>query len=300
MSVAVLTDSLACISPHLAAECHIGILPINIRFGNRIYRDSIDLSPSQAYELFAKDPDIFSTAPASPAQYIEAIREAAQRAKDVVCITVSSKLSTVHNVASVAGEQVCAEFPGIKVEVVDSETVLASQGLVALAAAREAAHGCDLQDVLRRVEAVKSKVSFALVLETVRNVYRTGRVPKVAAQAASVLPVKAILTVANGVVRPLGVARNLKQGIDHALSKLSYKLDGAPVHIAVMHAYSPEAGDKLKERIASEFNCVELWVTEVSPVVGYALGAGALGFAYYSDDSPEKGRSGGPDGSSTS
>lgn len=127
MSVAVLTDSLACIPPHLAAECSIGILPINIRFGNKVYRDSIDLSPSQAYELFAKAPDIFSTAPASPVQYIEAIREAARRARDVVCVTVSSKLSTVHNVASLAGEQVCAEFPGIRVEVVDSGTVLASR-----------------------------------------------------------------------------------------------------------------------------------------------------------------------------
>ena len=295
MSVAVLTDSLACIPPQLAAECNIGILPINIRFGNRVYRDSIDLSPAQAYELFAKDPDTFSTAPASPVQYIEAIREAAQRTKDVVCITVSSKLSTVHNVASLAGEQVCAEFPGIRVKVVDSETVLASQGFVALAAARQAALGCDLEQVLRTVESVKSKVSFALVLESVRNVYRTGRVPKVAAQAASVLPVKAILTVSNGVVRPLGVARNMKQGLDHTLSKLSYKLDGSPVHIAVMHAYSPEEGEKLKERIGSEFNCIELWVTEVSPVVGYALGAGAVGFAYYSDAS-EKGDSRAPSG----
>jgi DegV family protein with EDD domain len=288
LSVAVLTDSLACIPPQLAAECHIGILPINIRFGDKIYRDSIDLSPAQAYELFAKDPETFSTAPASPVQYIEAIREAAQRAKDVVCVTVSSKLSTVHNVASLAGEQVCAEFPGVRVEVIDSQTVLASQGLVALAAARDAARGCDLAQVLRRLEAVKSRVTFALVLETVRNVYRTGRVPKVAAQAASVLPVKAILTVSSGVVRPVGVARNMKQGVEHALSKLSLKLDGSPVHMAVMHAYSPDEGEKLKERIASEFNCVELWVTEVSPVVGYALGAGALGFAYYSGDASEK------------
>jgi fatty acid-binding protein DegV len=72
------------------------------------------------------------------------------------------------------------------------------------------------------------------------------------------------------------------------------------VHIAVMHAYSPDEGEKLRERIAAEFNCVELWVTEVSPVVGYALGAGALGFAYYPDDAQEKGCSGVPDESSPS
>ena len=290
MSVAVLTDSLACLPRQLAKEYGIGILPINIRFGNKIYRDSIDLSPTEAYELFAKDPDQFSTAPASPVQYIEAIREAAQKGKDVLCVAVSSKLSTVHNVASLAGEQVSAEFPGIRVEVLDSETVLAAEGFIALEAAKEAAVGRDLDQVLRRAETVKSRVSFTLVLETVRNVYRTGRVPKVAVQAASVLPVKAILTVSGGVVRPQGVARNMRQGIDHTLSKMRCKVGDSPVHVAVMHAYSPEEGKKLKDRIAAEFNCAELWVTEVSPVVGYALGAGALGFAFYADiDVSQKG-----------
>jgi len=290
MSVAVLTDSLSCLPRELAKEHGIGILPINIRFGDKIYRDSVDLSATEAYELFAKDPDLFSTSPASPVQYIEAIREAAQSGRDVLCVTVSAKLSTVNNVASLAGEQVSAEFPGIKVKVLDSETVLAAQGFVALEAAREAALGRNLDEVVRRARNVKSQASFTLVLETVRNVYRTGRVPKVAVQAASILPVKAILTVSGGVVRPQGVARNMRQGIDHVLNKMRCKVGDSPVHVAVMHAYSPEEGKKLKERIASEFNCAELWVTEVSPVVGYALGAGALGFAYYADvDVPRQG-----------
>jgi DegV family protein with EDD domain len=283
--VAILTDSLACLPPETVKQYDIGILPINIRFGDKIYRDSIDLSPTEAYRLFSRDPDLFSTSPASPAQYLEALREARKRAQNILCFTVSSKLSTVYNVASLAGEQLSAVFPETKVKVIDSETVLAAEGFIALAAAQEAAGGRDLTDILRKVDAVKSNVSFILVLETVRHVYRTGRVPKIAAQAASVLPVKAILTVSNGIVHPLGVARNMKQGIDHILTKLKRKVGDSPVHIAVMHAYSAEEGEKLKERVAAEFNCAELWLTEVSPVVGYALGAGALGFAYYTDSS---------------
>jgi DegV family protein with EDD domain len=296
LTVAVLTDSLGCLPGQLASQWDIGILPINIRFGDKVYRDSVDLSAAEAYELFARNPDAFSTSPASPAQYIQAIRRQAERAKDVLCVTVSSRLSTVYNVASLAGEQVSAEFPEIKVEVVDSESVLASQGFVALAAAKEAAAGHDLDSVRRKVEEVKSRVSFVLVLESVRNVYRTGRVPKVAAQAASVLPVKALLTVSHGVVRPLGVSRSVSQGIENSLNKLKCRVSNSRVHIAVMHAYSPDEGEKLRERIASEFNCAELWLTEVSPVVGYALGAGAIGFAYYSDqDAPDKGCFPGPD-----
>jgi len=267
----------------LAEANGVAVLPINIKFGNRIYRDSVDLSPAEAYQLFSRDPDLFSTSPASPAQYIAVLREASRRGNDVLCITVSSKLSTLHNVASLAAEQVHAEFPNTTVKVMDSETVLASEGFVVLEAAREAALGRDIDAVVRKAEFVKARVTFALVLETVRNVYRTGRVPKVAVQAMSVLPLKAILTVSGGAVRPQGVARNMRQGIDHILDSMRCRSGTSPLHVAVMHAYSPEEGERLRQRVSFGFKCSELWVTEVSPVVGYALGAGAIGLAYYSE-----------------
>ena len=55
------------------------------------------------------------------------------------------------------------------------------------------------------------------------------------------------------------------------------------MHVAVMHAYAQEEAAKLKERILSEFNCVELWLTEFSPVMGYATGTGTLGIAFYKE-----------------
>lgn len=282
-NVAILSDSLSCLPLDVAEKHGVFTLPINIKIGTDIFRDSVDLSPTEAYKLFQKDPDSFSTSPPTPGEYLNALREAGKQAGDILCITVSSRLSTVYNVACLAAEQVRAEVPGLNVDVLDSQTVLAAEGFIALAAAREAERGLALAAVLRAAEAVKQRVTFTLALDTVRHVYRTGRVPKVAVQAASVLPVKVILTVSGGVVRPQGVARNMRQGIEHMLGKMACSVGHSPVHVAVMHAYSPEEGEKLKDRIASEFNCAELWMAEVSPVVGYALGTGALGFAYYAD-----------------
>jgi DegV family protein with EDD domain len=282
--VAIITDSLSCLPRDIIEKYSIEIVPINIVFDGKVYRDYYDLTPNQAYELFQKDPEAFSTAPSSPVQYLEALRKTSQQAKNILCITVSKHLSTVYNVARLAGEQASRELHSTKIKVIDSATVMAAQGFVVLAAARKAALGRGLDEVIECAENLKAKVAFALVLETIRHVYRTGRIPKIAAQAASVLPIKPILTSSSGVVKLIGMSRNMRQGIDHIISTFRSRVGSSPVHVAVMHAYAPDEAEKLQRRIASEFNCVEIWTTEVSPMVGYAIGAGALGFAYYEDE----------------
>ncbi len=281
--VAIVTDSLCCLPEDIINKYQIGIVPINIIVKGQIYRDYYDLKPSQAYELFNTDPEAFATSPSSPAQFLEALSRASQIAPNIVCITVSQHLSTVYNVACLAGAEAERVKPGIKVKVIDSETVIAAQGFVVLEAARRAAEEGDFTSIIDTVERMKTKVNFALVLETIKYVYRTGRIPKIAAQAVSVLPVKPILNISNGMVKLIAVSRNMSQGIDHILRTLHRKIKDAPVHIAVMHAYAPGEGEKLRQRMAAEFNCAEIWMTEVSPIVGYALGSGALGFAFYAE-----------------
>ena len=280
-NVAIITDTLACLPKELIEKYDISIVPIIINYQGKAYRDSFDISPAQAYELFLHNPDAFATSPASPMQYLEAFREASRRAGEILCISVSSHLSTSYNVARIAAEQVAGELPDVRIQVVNCDTVLAAQGFIVLAAAQAASSCHDLSGALQAALDVKERVTFALVLETIRHVYRTGRVPRIATEAASLLHIKPILTCKSGVVRLVNLSRNMQQGQDHIIRTMKAKVGDNPVHVAIMHAYAPVEAEKLSHRISSEFNCTELWTTEVSPVVGYALGAGAIGFAYY-------------------
>ena len=97
------------------------------------------------------------------------------------------------------------------------------------------------------------------------------------------LKIRPILTNSSGLIRFKGIVRNREQGINRLLETLRNKVGQSPVHIAVMHAYAPEEAERLKERISFEFNCTELFITEFSPVMGYATGTGTLGFAFYKD-----------------
>ena len=163
------------------------------------------------------------------------------------------------------------------------QNVTAAEGFVALAAARAAMEEKDLAKVVKVAGEVRDKVTFVALLDTIRHVYRTGRIPKIASQVGSMLNIKPILTSSSGLICFKGIARNREHGINRLVEILRDKVGQSPVHVAVMHAYTPEEAERLKERIASEFNCTELFITEFSPVMGYATGTGTLGFAFYQD-----------------
>ncbi|MFC1940605.1 DegV family protein [Chloroflexota bacterium] len=88
-SVAIVTDSIACLTKELIEQYKIGIVPIRLLVQGKVYRDMVDMTPSEAYALFLQDPESFDTSPASPGHYLEAFREATKQAKNILGITLS-------------------------------------------------------------------------------------------------------------------------------------------------------------------------------------------------------------------
>jgi len=267
----------------LVEQYGIEIIPINFYAGGKLYKDWVDITPSQAYEVFLKDPDSFKTSAASPEDCLNAYRNASKRAKDIVCVTVSVKLSTVYNVVQEAKELARIELPDTSIEVVDSRTATPAEGFVALAAARAAAEGKGLAEVVSAAEEMRDKVSCIVLLDTIRHVYRSGRIPKIASQVGSILNIRPILTV-SGAVHFVSAVRNRERGIERILQMMRDKVGQRPVHVATFHAYAPDEAERLKERLSAEFNCAELWLSEFSPVMGYACGTGTVGLAFYTED----------------
>ena len=280
--VAIVTDSIACLTKEIVAQYGIRIVPLNFYSEGKVYKDWVDITPAEAYELVLKDPESFKTSAASPEDCLKAYREASRQTKNILCITISAKLSAVYNVAQGAKEQARAELPQTSIAVLDSQTATAAEGFIALAAAR-AAEGKGLAEVIKAAEEMRDRVSLLALMDTVRYVYRTGRIPKVAALAGSMLNIRPIFTISSGVPHFIGVVRNKERGMDRLLKIMRGKVGLTPVHVAVMHAYALDEAEKLKERVSSEFNCAELWITEFSPVMGFACGTGTLGLAFYSE-----------------
>jgi DegV family protein with EDD domain len=280
-NVSIITDSIACLPREMVDEYGINIIPFSLSIDGRSYRDRVDISPSQAYELFTTDPVSMFTAPASPVDYLDAFRNVGRRVREIVCVTVSARLSTAYNVARLAADQAVIDVPGLMIEVMDSRTATAAEGFIALAAARAAAAGRNMAEVVAEASAVSERIGLIALLDTVRYVYRSGRIPEIAARAGSVLGIRPLLTITDGVVRVVNMGRDKGRTIDRLLEYLRKDIGNLPVHLAVMHAYALDDAVQLKERIEKEFKYIELWLTEFSPLMGYACGTGTLGIAYY-------------------
>jgi DegV family protein with EDD domain len=279
--VAVIADSIACIPRDLLEQYRIGVIPLNFYVNGNVYRDGIDVTPSEAYELFLKDPETFRTSGASPGVCLDAYRHAARQGKDIFSVILSSKLSAIYSTAVTASQQIRAEFPGISVVVLDSMTAAAAEGLIALAAARAAETGKTLAEVTAVADKVRGKVNIIAYMNTVRYIYRSGRIPKIASVAGSMLKIKPIFTFTSGVPRFMGAVRSKKIGIERLFEEMREKVGNKPVRVAVMHVYAEDDAIQLQKRVAHEFDCAELWLTEFSPLMGYACGTGTLGLAFY-------------------
>jgi DegV family protein with EDD domain len=184
--------------------------------------------------------------------------------------------------AHLARERFRRELPETTIELLDSETATSAQGFIVLAAARAVEAGMNFTEVIEEAGRVKGLVNAVVLLDTVRHVYRSGRVPRIAAQAASVLNIRPIFSL-HGSVHFVTAVRSRKHGIGRMLQMMKEKVGNKPVHCAVMHAYDVKGAENLKTLVESQFECVELWTSEFSPVMGYATGTGTLGLAFYTN-----------------
>ncbi len=285
MDTAIIADSIACITKKQVEDYGIRIIPVNILFNGRVYRDFIDLSSAKAYELLEKAPEFWKSSAASPEDYLDVYQEVSEHAQSILVVTISSKLSMFYTSAQNAKEIFKEKSPQTVIEVLDSETVAAAEGLIALAAARAAAEGNSFDDVVAVARKVKERVKFVGLLETIRHVYRTGRMPRVASEIGSMLSIKPILTGSNGRINFAATARTKQSGVEKMLQIMrKHVADSEPVHVAVMHADALEEAQELEERIAAEFKCAEIFITDFSPIMGYATGPGTLALAYYKED----------------
>jgi len=284
--VAIVTDSSACIPGELAEKYGIELVPLNVIFrGSRTYRDGIDISPAEFYTRLREAEELPTTAHSSPGVHLEAYRKASQRAPNILCITLSAKFSGQFNSARVAMEMAKEALPEVAIEVLDCGTAAAAQGFVVLAAARAAASGQSLAEVVGTAKRVAKSVSLLAMVDNLHYLVKGGHVPKLAAMASSLFRIKPVLTINDGDARPLAKAQTTSGALKRMLGIMKRRaIEGLPLHVAVMHADALDNAIVLRDEISARFQCNELFITEFTPVMGAHIGPGLVGVAFYSGD----------------
>ena len=283
--VAIVTDTIGCIPQEQVERYGIDLVPLNIIFGDKVYRDRIDISPSEFYALLRHANRLPTTSAPSPSTFLEVFHKVSRQTTSILCITIPAKLSGTFNSAQLAMERAKKDFPNVVIEVLDCGTAAAAHGLVVLATARAAALGKSLSEVVETAKSMMQRVNLLAMLDTLYYLVKGGRVPKAATLISSLIRIKPIFTVTKGDAHPVTIVRTTPNGIKYMLLRMRKKIEkGQPFHVAVMHADAMDRAIALRDQIASQFDCAELFITEFTPVMGAHTGPGVIGVAFYSGD----------------
>jgi DegV family protein with EDD domain len=276
--VLVMTDNVACIPQELAEENRIKVVPTaNIIFDGYTYVEGVNINATEAYQLIKKDPDRFVTSAVTPDYLLDEYRKLSMESQDILLITLASALSAFFKTASLAADLFREESPKTTIRILDSRTCAGAQGLVALAAARAAASGMDLDGVANIAEQARKQTGGIMFLDTLRYIYRTGRMSKTASRVISLLNIKPINRVTDeGTVELVTRARKREDGYKKLLEAIKHETGTNSLHFIVSHAAAPEWADRLSELLKQEFDCLSLIISDYSPVMGYGAGPGAL------------------------
>lgn len=285
--VGVVVDSGVSIPEELINEYKIEVVPLVTVFGDKLYRDIIDLKkPSELFQLIDKSDKFPTTSAPSPTDYLETYRKLSQKADSIFYVAMSSKLSVSFNSATMAKEMAENELPDISIEVFDSMTTVGASGLVALAAARAGASGKSLAQVVKIAKEVRAKVTMIFVMDTLSYLAKSGRIGKAQALMGNILSIKPIVEIptSSGRVEPITRVRTKPKAVKQLLDIVEQRVGTEkPVHIMVEHTAVPEEAARLKETVAARFNCAELLLCEFNPTGAVTIGPGNLGLSFYID-----------------
>jgi len=271
MTIKIVTDSTADLPPRLAEELGITVVPVYLRFGDEVFHDRVDISADEFYRRLMHDTIHPSTTQPSPQDFIDVYKELSKKADGIISIHVTDKLSGTCN-SALQGKKAVGK--GCPIEVIDSQLVTMGLGQLAMAANEIAQSGKSLPQVAEEVKKMIPSIRVFGLLDTLKYLALGGRIGKVQALLGSVLSVKPMLTIKDGVLAPAGRARSRAKGIDILFDYVKNTADIQD--LAVVYNTAPDEAQALVKRLGSVFPEERIRLAQLGPALGVHTGPGIL------------------------
>jgi DegV family protein with EDD domain len=273
--IRVVTDTACDLPQDLVDGLGLGLVSLRIRFGDEEFVDRVELSSDQFWSRCTGFGGLPSTAAPSPGQFQEAFERMRDDGADaVVCVSLSSRLSATIEAARQAARTL---EPSFKVVVVDSLSVSLGQGLIAVQAAEAAASGASIEEVAASASASASALKLYGTIDTLENLKKGGRIGNAQALLGSLLSIKPVIEVRDGIVEEESKQRTRKRSLRYLADKA---LAAGPVaRMAVLSAQAPDL-DELVEMLSEVETSKPLLIGQVGPVIGSHAGPRAIGVTW--------------------
>ncbi len=286
---AIITDTTSNMPQEIADRYHIKLVPAGITMEGRAYPET-EINLTDFYEKLPKwkKAGNIPTSTAVPiGVFLDAYRQLSRKAEAILYISQSVKFSLSLNAALQAKEKVRDELPQTAIEVVDCGTVCGAEMLIALEAARAAAVGKSLSEVIEVTSDMMKKINYILLSDDLYYLAKGGRIHKARPWAGSKIT-NTVLLEANaatgGEHRPLARCKTKGQTLKTLFDIVKQRSGGKQLHVAIDHADALAEAEELKEKALSQFQCVEVFINQIRPVVTLHTGVGTRIFSWWSED----------------
>ncbi|MFC1970185.1 DegV family protein [Chloroflexota bacterium] len=265
--VKIVTDSCSDISPQLAQEFGISVVPLYVQFGNETYRDNVDLSTEEFYHRLETSKLLPTTSTAMPASFAELFTKLAEETNEILTITVSETFSATYEVALQGKDMVTK---ACRIEVIDSQSGAGGEMLLVISAAKMAQSGADLDQIADWVRRAIPRVQVRMSFDTLEYLRRGGRIGKAQAFLGSLLKANPVLGIKDGDTFPIARTRSRTQAMDFLVNFV--KGFSQVEALAIEDATTPDDLETLAERLKDIVSPERIYRSKVGPVVGTHVG----------------------------
>lgn len=273
--VRIVADSACDLSLDQAERLGVTIVPLEVRFGDDALKDRVELTPEEFWRRTKASTSLPTTAAPSPGAFRTAFQEAAgDGATGVVCLTLSSALSATYQ-AALAGAE--ALGPSLPVRVIDTRTVTMGEGLACMAAAELAADGAGLDAVAERAQAVCGRTRVLGVVGALDHLQRGGRIGGLAALVGSLLAIKPVIEVREGLVAQESRQRTRERALDYLVDKVRA---AAPLERVALCDGTSSDFTSVVERVRAIGVAHDLVTAQLGPAIGTHSGPGTIGICF--------------------
>jgi DegV family protein with EDD domain len=283
--VAVMTDTASNMALEIARKFDIKLIPFHVIMDGKDYPDT-EVDMEDLYARLDKKEDLPTTSFASPEEFLQAYQELSQNAETVIHISVTTGLSGGYDSALQAKEIAQKELPETTIEVVDSRTGGSGLALIALAAAKAAKQGKNIEEVVQQVNYLIQQTSLLTAPDILFYLDKGGRIcqAKSWAEAQQVSSFRTLLEMGEGTIKPVARVKTKTEILEKMVNIAKERVGNKRIHVAMTHNKAPQQAEELRKMLLSQFHCEELYVFEGRALAVVHTGQGLIDFGFYGSD----------------
>lgn len=279
--IKILADSTCDLSKEIIEQYDIGIAPLNITINGKTYKDRIDITPDEFYELLPTLDQLPTTAMPSPLEFMDIIEEAVENGyKEFLCITMSSGTSGSYQSAMIAKEDYLEEHPDtdVRIHVVDSKCMSHGSGYLILKSAILRDQGATFEELIDFNETYKTNIKHFLAVEDLHNLIKSGRLSNVSAMIGKVLKINPIMSMKSGKGAIVAKVRSKKKVLSHYVEEFKERIDTKLTDFLIIgYTSSKEKAMELQTKLLHETHFAgDIYLMQMGVSVGTHVGLGGL------------------------